>query len=269
MELTGARIKPLSAMRSCSARRQLIRAFGGGGRSVTEAEWLTATYVNELVYSFSSREHERKLRPFACAVARSVLPHLPITACQELITTSERYADGAISFEDMREAKLKYHEAVRHYQYEVHPSPEQDARHAVEMAGAYDRFEPNHAHQTVRYAVSSAATLQLRQVREFPNSNSDRDRITDEEEGRWVRLVRDIFGNPFRAVSFDPDWRSSTAVALAKQMYDSGDFAAMPILADALQDAGCDSEDILSHCRSANQVHVRGCWVVDLVLDKE
>ena len=50
-------------------------------------------------------------------------------------------------------------------------------------------------------------------------------------------------------------------------MYGSHEFGAMPILADALQDAGCDNDDILAHCRDANQVHVRGCWVVDLVLD--
>ena len=52
-------------------------------------------------------------------------------------------------------------------------------------------------------------------------------------------------------------------------MYESRDFSAMPILADALQDAGCDSDDILSHCRDTSLPHVRGCWVVDLVLGKE
>jgi hypothetical protein len=51
-------------------------------------------------------------------------------------------------------------------------------------------------------------------------------------------------------------------------MYESRDFGAMPILADALQDAGCDSADVLDHCRDAPVTHVRGCWVVDLVLGK-
>lgn len=64
-------------------------------------------------------------------------------------------------------------------------------------------------------------------------------------------LFRDIFGNPFRPVTFSPGWRADTA---------------MPILADALQDAGCDNTDVLTHCRDAKQIHVRGCWVVDLVL---
>ena len=78
-----------------------------------------------------------------------------------------------------------------------------------------------------------------------------------------VALVREVFGNPFRPIDFAP-WRTDTAVALARQMYDARDFGAMPILADALQDAGCANEEVLSHCRGAGP-HVRGCWVVDWV----
>ncbi len=81
------------------------------------------------------------------------------------------------------------------------------------------------------------------------------------------KLIREVVGNPFRPVAFDPAWRTSTAVALAQQMYDSRDFGVMPILGDALQDAGCDNDDILDHCRGDGP-HVRGCWVVDLVLGK-
>jgi hypothetical protein len=91
-------------------------------------------------------------------------------------------------------------------------------------------------------------------------------------------LVRDIFGNPFGSISFSAVWRTDTAVILARQMYDSRDFSAMPILGDALQEvpsarregfAGCDRAEILDHCRDACANHVRGCWVVDLVLDRE
>jgi hypothetical protein len=78
---------------------------------------------------------------------------------------------------------------------------------------------------------------------------------------------RPISGNPLRSVTFSPDWRTDTAVAIARQMDESQDFSAMPILADALPDAGCDSTDILDHCRGAGP-HVRGCGVVDLVLGK-
>ncbi|AWM42432.1 hypothetical protein C1280_28660 [Gemmata obscuriglobus] len=79
--------------------------------------------------------------------------------------------------------------------------------------------------------------------------------------------MRDIFGNPFRPVVLNPAWRTSDALALARGIYDEGAFDRLPILADALQDAGCDSDDILNHCRGPGP-HVRGCWVVDLVLGK-
>jgi hypothetical protein len=92
---------------------------------------------------------------------------------------------------------------------------------------------------------------------------------TDAPQPVHADLSRDIFGNPFRPVTFSPTWRTSTAVSFARQMYDARDFSAMPILADALQDAGCDNDDVLSHCREAGATHVRGCWVVDLVLGKE
>ncbi len=88
------------------------------------------------------------------------------------------------------------------------------------------------------------------------------------EEAAQAVLTRDIVGNPFRPATFSPEWRTDTATAIARQMYESRDFGAMPILADALQDAGCDSADILDHCRGDGP-HVRGCWVVDLVLGKE
>jgi hypothetical protein len=80
--------------------------------------------------------------------------------------------------------------------------------------------------------------------------------------------IRDIFGSSFRPIACSADWRTATAVALGRQMYESRDFGAMPILADALQEAGCDNPDILDHCRGSGP-HVRGCWVVDLVLGRE
>lgn len=81
-------------------------------------------------------------------------------------------------------------------------------------------------------------------------------------------LLRDITGNPFRPVAADPTWRTSTAVALAAAIHDGRAFDRMPVLADALEEAGCDNADALAHCRGALP-HVRGCWVIDLLLNKQ
>jgi hypothetical protein len=84
-------------------------------------------------------------------------------------------------------------------------------------------------------------------------------------------LLRDIFGNPFRPVTLDPrwlQWNDSTVPRMARAIYDARRFADMPILADALMDAGCHNEDILTHCRQPGD-HVRGCWVLDVLLDKK
>jgi hypothetical protein len=108
----------------------------------------------------------------------------------------------------------------------------------------------------------------------------------DEAQGELAAqaaLAREIFGNPFRPVTVKPEWRTDTVLALARQMYATEELSAMPILADALQDAGCDNTDVLNHCRDPNLLsveppagstgapcclHVRGCWVLDLILEK-
>jgi hypothetical protein len=83
-------------------------------------------------------------------------------------------------------------------------------------------------------------------------------------------LVREIVGNPFRLTTINDfwlHWNNATVVKIAQTIYDSRDFALMPILADALEEAGCDNADILTHCRGPGP-HVRGCWVIDLLLGK-
>ena len=86
-------------------------------------------------------------------------------------------------------------------------------------------------------------------------------------EREQVALLRDIFGNPFRPVTLNPVYQTPTAQSLAQSIYDQRTFSQLPILADALEEAGCTDAAILNHCRQPGE-HVRGCWVVDLVLGK-
>ena len=80
-------------------------------------------------------------------------------------------------------------------------------------------------------------------------------------------LFREILGNPFRPISFDPAWQTPTAEAIAAGCYADRDFSRLPVLADALDDAGCDAAELLAHLRGPGP-HVRGCWALDLVLGK-
>jgi hypothetical protein len=97
------------------------------------------------------------------------------------------------------------------------------------------------------------------------------DQITQETRHQLQRSqcewLRCLFANPFRPVTLNPSWLTSSVLALAKGIYTDRAFDRMPILADALQDAGCDNEAILNHCRQSGE-HCRGCWAVDLVLGK-
>ena len=90
------------------------------------------------------------------------------------------------------------------------------------------------------------------------------------EKARFLKMAANptCFTNPFASMPPKTAWFTTTVVSLAQSIYDDRAFDRLPILADALEDAGCDSADILNHCRQPGE-HVRGCWVVDLVLGKE
>jgi hypothetical protein len=120
--------------------------------------------------------------------------------------------------------------------------------------------------ERLRHLAWSAPTVELREAAVEVVAEWEAVRHEQRIESGVAR-DRDIDGRPPEHSTFSA-WRTDTTVALARQMYESRDFSAMPILADALQDAGCDNEAVLHHCRTLGP-HVCGCWVVDLVLGKE
>lgn len=80
-------------------------------------------------------------------------------------------------------------------------------------------------------------------------------------------IIRELVGNPFQPIDFDPAWRTSTVLEVGKAIYDQKRFEQLPILADALVDAGCDVPAIIEHFHSGMQ-HVRGCWALDAVVGR-
>jgi hypothetical protein len=92
-------------------------------------------------------------------------------------------------------------------------------------------------------------------------------RLIPERSREGCDLLRCLLGNHFRSVQWHSEWRTESVIGLAQAAYELRDFSRLPILADALQEAGCEEVAILSHCRDA-KIHTRGCWVLDAILQR-
>ena len=215
-----------------------------------EQEWLNATRAFSLLYAARQLSSERKLRLVACACARHFCPTNAHPDLHRGVEMAEQIADGTASRAVIESARELF--GFLGYVGDF----------VARGFTGENMFPASFLHDAINpRAVSSVRGVLCR----LSDYEAD---MGSESLQTIVPWLRDIFGNPFRPIDFAP-WRTDTAVSLAKQMYDSCEFSAMPILADALQDAGCDNEDVLTHCRDAKQLHVRGCWVVDGVLGKE
>lgn len=244
------------------------------GLSTTEEVWAACPAADFLFFHIENARlegrralNERKLRLFGCACCRLLWPNLTHPSSRAAVEAAERYADGA-NTEDELIAAGEAAEGILPKGRIVVPHAE-DPRRAE-----YLRLAPAWAAGSVVRSEGDGwpYSTHVNDIIEKVMEATEYEPFTlnrEVTEAALCAFLRDIFGNPFRPAVFSPSWRTDTAVALARTMYDSRDFSAMPILADALQDAGCGNTDVLNHCRDANQVHVKGCWVVDLVLGKE
>ena len=209
-----------------------------------EQQWKTSVEPVDMLQYLNALApgNARRFRLFGCACARRVWHVLKkrksVRANREAIEIAERFADGLANAKELQAALT----AAKT------PTCGSAANSNVYQAAVY----------TAHFAARDAGWA----------GPGDWATQHGAELEAQAELVRDIFGNPFRKrPKVKKAWLTDTALTLARQMYESRDFGAMPILADALQDAGCNSEDILSHCRGEGS-HVRGCWVVDLVLGR-
>jgi hypothetical protein len=218
------------------------------------------------------RTSDRKLRLFACACYHRIGHVLPHPVARSAVHVAERFADGLADLAEFQHAETQVRELANALEAQWRASwgaeriALQPTHAALALAGVVCwRKAPKAA-----YYASSNAYLDYASIMNPRAGVSDPalGKCSAAEARAQCGLIRDIFGNPFRPVECAAEWRTDTAVSLARQMYESREFSAMPILADALQDAGCDNDDMLNHCRGSGP-HVRGCWVVDLVLGKE
>ena len=196
-------------------------------KPVTEHEWATGDCRRMVVHARRIGT-DRQIRLLLCGFTRLHAALLPNDECRRAVELAEGYADGVLPYRRLLAGRVAL---------ETAEWPVGDL-----MDCLYQVTEP-------RLGLAVCDLPQLR------------DRDTQRA------LLRCVFGNPFRSVAFDLRWRTESALSLARTAYDTRNFSLLPILSDALEDAGCDHRGLLFHLRG-NGPHVRGCWAVDAVLGR-
>jgi hypothetical protein len=231
---------------------------------MTEAEWLAGTDPRAMLEFVGEKASDRKKRLFAVACCRRIWSLISDNRSQMAVEVAERFADGL--------ANRKEYKAAIEAALDARDDADAAARKAS-AEGDERRWGDLNAVFAAMIAVSrggyhpwDAANAAGHAV-EFLTGKTKR-----AEHVAQVALVRDLFGNPFRpGPVIDPAWLAwggGTIPNLAQAIHDDRTCDRLPLLADALEDAGCTDAAILDHCRSEGP-HVRGCWVVDAILGKQ
>jgi hypothetical protein len=219
--------------------------------NLTETEWLAHTGTYKMLdflkerRGAASKAGRRKLRLFACACCRCAWYLLDKRASKQAVETAELFADGLANARQLKAAWDAAWAAMKH------PYKGSRERFAAFQAAATTALVK--AFDAARSVAGYLAPYGADYYRRGPRAHA--------------KLLREIFGNRFQSVAIDPRWRTAGVLGLAWEMYHSRGFRRMRSLTKALERAGCTDAAILGHCRAPGP-HVRGCWVVDLLLGK-
>lgn len=214
---------------------------------MTEADWLRCTYPREMLTHLGRDPVDRKYRLFACACLRRCLDDFASDELLNAVESAERFAQGETDVLPPPDA------------FDFAPELAHSPAYTHLLEAVYVVLNPQLLSPYLA-AVAAEQVMAAFEVGGFGFSAT-------EERGLKCDLLRDIVGNPFRPVAFDPAWRSANVRALAAAIYVDSGYDRLPILADALEEAGCTRPDVLEHCREPAE-HVRGCWVIDGLLEK-
>jgi hypothetical protein len=209
---------------------------------MTEAEWLACEDPAPMLEWLRGKVSDRQLRLLACACCRRLWHLLTDQRSRQAVEVVERYVDKQATAEQLHEAAI----GAAHGADDTHGE-------GADVADTVADLTSRNAWEGARAAATMLPML-------YPA-----------ERPLQANIFRDIIGNPFRPATVDPSWlawNGGTVPKLVQAIYDDRAFDRLPILADALEDAGCTDPDILAHCRGPGP-HARGCWVVDLLLGKE
>ncbi len=256
---------------------------------MTEAEWQTCDDPGPMLAFLGPRMSDRKRRLFAVACCRRVERLFFSEYSVKALDLADRLADGLAKESQRARLYGKYAEEVEdranwwysdsHCRYLADAatvntiSPKADAIKASDRTASAvalesaSEFEARLANE--EYEMELAELMVERP--DLANTVSDAtkdafDTVRATERRAQADLLREVVGNPFRPANIAPAWRTKDVVTLAKVIYEEERFANVPVLADALEEAGA-SADLLEHLRGPGP-HVRGCWVIDLLLGK-
>jgi hypothetical protein len=221
---------------------------------MTEKEWLASTEPDDLLVFLDVKASDRKMRLFCCACVRRVWYRLGhAEASRRAVEVAEEVADGQKPEQELA-------------------GTSNEAERAIQIAS---QSEEKNALRAAAWCVSGKIdALSITRSVAWGAAYASRDAM-DSERSAQAQLLRDVFGNPFQppsveAIHLTPTVRATAAAVYQERTLPAGnlDLERLAVLADALEDGGCRDSRILSHCREVGP-HVRGCWVVDLVLGKK
>jgi hypothetical protein len=237
---------------------------------MTPHEWDSLSDIDQLHKALSPpglEDEERKWMLFGVACCRRIWELIAHPDARKLVEMVEQFADGAFSQKKYDLAVDKLEE-----QWEDFHTGRADDSVAVAAKAAINLVlwsQPHNVSNVTAEAASLDAPARKRRS------------VLQQEVAAQAQLIRDIFGNPsrlhalfgapFRPLTIDPawlKWNNGAVVRLAEAIYEDRQFQNLPILANALEEAGCSEEALLTHCRGSGP-HVRGCWALDLLLGRE
>jgi hypothetical protein len=249
---------------------------------MTEADWLACTNP-KLMLEFlrsSGTATDRKLRLFACACCRRIFPLLDDKpTSRKTIEFAERFADGLATQNELRgrtwgKAGRANHVVLCSAFDAAQTSAEYGAGKVAQVVAAEDiaiatRWRAAFDEALLRRGdrLTEALAAADAAVSDTAVWLTARETARNQESRCQSDLLRCIVGNPFRIAPSVLTWNDGTVVRLATSIYKDRRFADMPVLGDALEEAGCQDQVMLAHCREQGAVHVRGCWVIDLLLN--
>ena len=251
---------------------------------MTEAKWLACTDPIKMMRFLRGKVSRRKSQLYLCGGCRHIAHLFYDPASGRAVEVAERDADGLASGKELGDASYSAECPTFGYDFEeefqtrftddpvLKEYTKKVLTRLVEMGALSESVLTGGAwrvNKSVRDRLVAAAEIAWRCMGDgFQHPQPKWWYVPFREAGwpgRW--LIDCVFGNPFRPATADSRWLTSTVVSLAQTTYAERAFDRLPILADALDEAGCDQPDLLAHCRSDGP-HVRGCWAVDLILGK-